>query len=197
MLSKDTYEWPAEKWYNVTWLCTGWAETEIVSLSCNGFCDSGMLVLLSFVIDDDVCGSGCSCLCVIFKCTLIFTFFVNVESFKYVVVPFIVPHQLSIASSLFQFVWPLWHMCVLSILWFGLILEGYGFFFNTGFLTRKRQPPCGYVACSSLMRCTGLRVRILSYSFTWTKKTCYNKECGVEHNLNLSFTLPFATWLLY
>lgn len=39
-----------------------------------------------------------------FKCKLIFTFFINVESFKYVGVPFIVPHQLSIASSLFQFV---------------------------------------------------------------------------------------------
>lgn len=131
-----------------------------------------------------------------FKCTLIFTFFINVESFKYVGVPFIVAHQLSIASSLFQFVWPFWYICMLSLLWFGLILERY-FFFNTGFLTRKRQPPCGYVACSSLMTCTELRVRILSYSCTCTKKTCYNKECGVEHNLNLSFTLPFATLLLY
>ena len=38
------------------------------------------------------------------KCTLIFTFFINVESFKYVAVPFILPHQLSVASSVFQFV---------------------------------------------------------------------------------------------
>ena len=84
---------------------------------------------------------------------------------------------------------------ILIILWFGLFCEGYGFF----------QHRLSYTEATATVRIRSLFVlnevcRIActdTFLFVCVKKTCYNKECGVEHNLNLSFTLPSATSLLY
>jgi hypothetical protein len=103
-------------------------------------------------------------------------------------------HQLSIAPSLFQFVWPLLYICLAycDLVWFWK---------DMGF-----QHRLSYTEARTTVRIRSLFVLNEMYRTACTdtflfvyvnKKGCYNKECGVEHNLNLSFTLPFATWLLY